>query len=361
MLIRQIALLTKTKKVLPRDLMRVSAALQRQVTRDFADVWNIQATVDPFGDESEVPPGYWKITVMDKIQMKGAAGFHLDNQRQPYAQVQWSPDWSITASHECLEMLVDPFGHQTVSGPSPKQGQGRVNFLVEVCDPCETFSYTINTSLAGMEVKVSDFYTPDYFSPNQTDGVRYSFLGNLSAPRQVRNGGYLSWQTPADGHIWQLYGPAEMEHFVDQGEGELSRENTDAFARTTRSKPPAKPVRKRPVGRGAPTADGAQCNLTRDPLTGNLNGASGAQTTVQIQDPSGAATFRSISYDGTQLGKNTSSVSFPLKKGGKALTFVYTAPVPGDLVQLVDPCGTVLDAFPNDLGNPIGFETVVAS
>jgi hypothetical protein len=50
---------------------------------------------------------------------------------------------------------------------------GRVEFLVEACDPSEAaeFGYTIDNLL------VSDFYTPRYFDPVQSDSVRYSFTG----------------------------------------------------------------------------------------------------------------------------------------------------------------------------------------
>jgi hypothetical protein len=64
--------------------------------------------------------------------------------------------WSVTASHECQEMLADPFGNRLVSGPSLAPDQGNVEYLVEVCDPVEDlgFAYLINGVL------VSDFYTP---------------------------------------------------------------------------------------------------------------------------------------------------------------------------------------------------------
>jgi len=361
MLTRQVALLSKTKKVSAQELMRVSAALQRQATRDLAPIWSIQATVDSFSSDADVPPGYWKITVMDKIPAKGAAGFHLDKNGQPFADVEWSSNWSLSASHECLEMLVDPFGHQLASGPSPISSQGRVNFLVEVCDPCESPScaYTINTATS-VEVLVSDFYTPDFFAPATVPGVRYSFRGNLQAPRQVLDGGYLSWQNPADGHVWQLFGPAAMQHFVDQGQGSLSRENSDRHAHTTRTRPvapkSAKPVKSRKILMAA----GGQCNLTRDVFTGVLRGNAGDQTTVQIKDSTGAAVFQSISYAGSQIGSNTASATFTIKAGSNDLSFVYAAPVPGDGLTLVDPCGTRLDQFPNDLANPVRLRQVVA-
>ena len=37
--------------------------------------------------------------------------------------------WSLTASHECLEMLADPFGNRLIAGDSPKPDQGRVQIL----------------------------------------------------------------------------------------------------------------------------------------------------------------------------------------------------------------------------------------
>jgi hypothetical protein len=351
MLIRQVALYSKTKKVTLHELTRVSAALQRQATRDLSPIWNVSATVDAFGAEPDIPPGYWKIAVMDQIPGKGTSGFHVDKHGQPYADVQWSPTWSLAASHECLEMLVDPFGRQTVSGPSPKKGQDRVNFLLEVCDPCESpaFAYMINTETSN-EVVVSDFYTPEYFAPLQSAGVRYSFRGSISTPRQVLTGGYLSWFNPSNGHIWQLFGPAALDHFIDQGVGTLDRETTDGHSRTARHKHAAK--KQKPVRRSRlMAAAGGQCNLTPDAVGGVVDGTAGNQTTVQIKDSTGKAVFHSISYNKTQIGSDTASVDFTIVAGDKDLTFVYGAPIAGDQINIVDPCGTVLDSFPNNPGS----------
>jgi hypothetical protein len=98
-----------------------------------------------------------------------------------------------------IEMLVDPFGSRFVPGDSPMPEQGRVNFLLEACDPSEgaQFGYTVNNLL------VSDFYTPQYFDPVQSSGVRYSYTGAITEPRQVLQGGYLSWQEPISRHFFQ--------------------------------------------------------------------------------------------------------------------------------------------------------------
>ena len=97
----------------------------------------MEATVDSFPDLEDVPIGYWPMIVRDDIGFPGAAGIHLDDHGQPFALIMMSDSWSLTAWHELLEMLADPFGNRLVPGQSPKPGQGRVEFLVEVCDPSE--------------------------------------------------------------------------------------------------------------------------------------------------------------------------------------------------------------------------------
>jgi hypothetical protein len=182
--------------------LRVSAALQKQAVRDLGPVWNVTATVDAFAKLEDVPDGYWPMIIRDDIKTPGAAGVHEDEDGQPFALIAATSDldtWSLTASHEMLEMLVDPFGNRQVTGDSPKRGQGRVSFLVEVCDPSEaaTFAYTSNGIL------VSDFYTPHFFDPVTAIAVRYSFTGAIKKPRQVLRGGYLSWKDPVSKHWWQ--------------------------------------------------------------------------------------------------------------------------------------------------------------
>jgi hypothetical protein len=201
-IIQHVALVSESKLIASGDLMRVAAALQKQVSRDAAPIWSISATVDSFEKLEDVPIGYWPIIIKDNIDVSGAAGVHQDVDGQPLALVTSSQDldtWSLTASHECLEMLVDPFGNRLIAGDSPKEGQGRVSFLVEVGDPAEAaqFAYTSNGIL------VSDFYTPNYFDPIQSMAVRYSFTGAITEPRQVLPGGYLSWVDSTTGHWWQ--------------------------------------------------------------------------------------------------------------------------------------------------------------
>jgi hypothetical protein len=213
MILRQVALVSETTNVGFSDLAGTSAALQKQAARDFAPIWEVQATVDAFDKLQDVPIGYWPVIVRDDIGQPGAAGIHLDKDNQPFALVQFGDTWQLTASHETLEMLADPFGSRLVAGDSPKTDQGRVEFLVEVCDPSEgaEFGYTVNGIL------LSDFYTPNYFDPVVAPGVRYSYTGAIKEPRQVLKGGYLSWHDPVSDHWWQEIYFGDQPEFRDIG------------------------------------------------------------------------------------------------------------------------------------------------
>lgn len=198
LMIIQLALVNESSAISFSELTRVSAALQKQVTRDLEPLWNVKGTVDAFLSLEDVPLGYWPIVVRDDIG-RNVAGVHCDENGQPFALVTAEPIWSLTASHEVLEILVNPFGNKLVAGQSPKADQGRVEFLVEIVDPVADRSnaYTVNGVL------VSDFYTPHYFDPVKTSGVLYSFRGSISAPRQVLQGGYLSWHEIETNTWWQ--------------------------------------------------------------------------------------------------------------------------------------------------------------
>lgn len=214
MLLRQVAIVSESAKAPFSKVGPVSAALQKQAVRDVGPIWDLNATVDAFATLEDVPVGYWPIIIRDDIDTPGAAGVHEDDSGQPFALVHADDGWSLTASHELIEMLVDPLGNRLTAGQSPKPGQGRVEFLVEPCDPSEAaeFGYTING------VSVSDFYTPKYFSTIANPADRYSYTGAIKKPRQVLSGGYLSWHDPVTDHWFQeTFFSGSKPKFTDLG------------------------------------------------------------------------------------------------------------------------------------------------
>jgi hypothetical protein len=208
-----LALVSEVEGHDPTDVARVAAALQRQATRDFAPIWQVRATVDAFPRLEDVPVGYWPMIVRDDIGVQGAAGVHEDDHGQPFALITFGDSWSLTASHEMLEMLADPFGNRLIPGTSIKPDQGRVEFMVEVCDPPEAAenAYTVN------DILVSDFYTPSFFDPAPAGGVRYDFSGKINGPREILRGGYISWHDPVSDHWWQQVWFRQQKEYRDLG------------------------------------------------------------------------------------------------------------------------------------------------
>jgi hypothetical protein len=191
----QVALRSTTSKISAAELQNVASAINTQVTRDFKPIWNIDATVTA----ANPPPfGAWIITIREDTEVSEhvppPAGL------PPFAVVKYNDIWPLIASHECLEMLGNPYGSRFHRAPSLKPGQGDVYYLQEVCDPCQTVS--AGYDIGG--VHVSDFVTPDYFRPdlNPVAGTRYSFNGSLTHPLDIVVNGDLPWIVPHSGNTW---------------------------------------------------------------------------------------------------------------------------------------------------------------
>jgi hypothetical protein len=203
------------KSVNTSTILRVAAALQIQLTRDFTPLWGIPAVVSPFLSLKEVPPACIPLLVVEpgSLQPRGHA-FHITNNGQAIGLVEAGEGWSFPASHELLEIVCDPQGKTKVMGESiadyadanefapgaedyPRP-QGQVAYLLEICDPCQSSHYTVNG------FQLSDFVTPQYYAPGATQGGRYSFTGKITNPQQVLPGGYITWYTSITAApIWQ--------------------------------------------------------------------------------------------------------------------------------------------------------------
>jgi len=181
---------------------RIARALEKQVKRDFRPLWGIDATVRFYRSLDDVPVGCWPVIIDERLRGSTDYGFHWDLSGQPLARMRYDPKnaWSATASHEILEMLVDPYGERLVAAPSidPRYRDHDVLYLAEVCDPCENVTYEVDG------VTVSDFITPGYFDAKPSKRGRYSFTRRVKRPREVLVGGYISWTDPQLGRSFEL-------------------------------------------------------------------------------------------------------------------------------------------------------------
>jgi hypothetical protein len=184
------------------QLLQVGAALQTQVARDLGPFWDVSAVVAVFRALEEIPVGYSPVAIVRDRLPLNRAGFHFADGGRAGALIEYSRGWSVAASHELIEMLCDMTGFTTTPGQSLHAGQGYVDYVVEVCDPCESSSYKIDG------IEVSDFVTPHYYEPAGTTAPRYSFTGRITGPLQLLGGGYITWfAQPPDEGAWQASAP----------------------------------------------------------------------------------------------------------------------------------------------------------
>ncbi|MDR3529617.1 MAG: hypothetical protein P4L90_03520 [Rhodopila sp.] len=186
MLPSYIALTALTDQIRMEELAWVAAALQTQVTRDFSPEWGARVVVTAVSFES-IPAGYIPVIVQDTLETEDANGFHRTRgDDTPYIVVPYGPNWSLAASHELLRMLANPTGSVRRPGPSCMPGQGTVEYLIDVCAPCQdiTAAYAIDG------VPVSDFCTERFYG---TSGSGYSFTGAVRQPLEPAANGVVTW------------------------------------------------------------------------------------------------------------------------------------------------------------------------
>src|ERR1700712_1344786 len=132
-----VGLTTLTGDIRPDQLAAVAAALQTQVLRDFAPEWGATAVISAVGFD-DIPAGYIPLIVQDTLEGPLVNGFHRTRRDEtPYIVVPYGPNWSLAASHELWRMLANPTGSGRVPGQSCMYGQRSVDYLLDVCAPCQ--------------------------------------------------------------------------------------------------------------------------------------------------------------------------------------------------------------------------------
>lgn len=235
-----VALVDETGSLSANAMAALAGALNEQVQSDFAPVWHVRATV---GVYPEVPENTWAVIIQSDINEPGALGYHTDANRVPVSYVQAGEGYAQTCSHELLEMLADPWGSRLHRARAPhgledhwkdlglSHEHSYVHYLLEVCDPPEAVPYTVGG------VDLSDFLLPGWYRSNPLLAPAYSHMGQCQYPREVADGGYVSFCV--GNHWWQAFnhrGDLNLEDLgVFDGSTATLREWTDLKAREWRA------------------------------------------------------------------------------------------------------------------------------
>jgi hypothetical protein len=203
----QISVINESTVLADADVVPVVAALQEQVSNDFLPVWGVDAELSIVPKSSQPPAGSWWLVLLDDSDQANALGYHdLTSEGLPIGKVFAASDlkagtsWTVTASHELLEMLGDPNINLTVFVQN--SNTAGTLYAYEVCDACEddSFGYTIDNIL------LSDFVYPAWFESFRTEGsTQFDRMNKIKTPFGLLSGGYIGVFNVSSGSGWQQH------------------------------------------------------------------------------------------------------------------------------------------------------------
>jgi len=230
-----------TGRISDEDLLAAIRAINRQLAEDFEPHWSFGATLRMEGRSRKKPNtatmldlrGDAIIYLWDKINVSDALGYHERNARGiPYGFVftdlsdELEENWTVTLSHEVLELVGDPECNLLVMGPHPKKKRRNVFHWFEMCDAVQDETYEIDG------IEVSNFVLPLFFTGSNERGGRNDFLG-----RRHKGGPLKSFGINPGGYIG----------FFDHKTGKhqtVYRDDDEVAARRMRIKAKAKGARR---------------------------------------------------------------------------------------------------------------------
>ena len=183
----QIAVINESTAIGDADVKKMLPAFQQQWNSDLRSIWGVDDATFTFVPKGQQPAaGAWWLVFLDTSDQEGALAYHdLTNEGLPLSKVfartilDDNANISVGASHELVEMAVDPWLN------SAYQDARGVFLAGEVADPVEDdrYGYEIDGIL------VTDFVTPNWFG-HQHAQVQIDFKGHAIKPFEVLSGGY---------------------------------------------------------------------------------------------------------------------------------------------------------------------------
>lgn len=184
---------------------------------------------------AEPPAGAWNIELLNTSDVEGALGYHEDfliskvgssgvhsaravsHGGTPYSKVfvktskEDGVDPAEVASHELLEMLVDPYVAREADVRKVLNPADHNYYIVEVGDPVQGCGYDIGApENRKCGVEVADFALPAWWDMLQTVGPKQrSFRSSVKDAWELAPAGYMSIKPETGGEWSQIFGSAK--------------------------------------------------------------------------------------------------------------------------------------------------------
>jgi hypothetical protein len=182
------------------DFDALIAAMQVFVDEHVAPVWGTRAKLVR---SKGFVPGKWAMVFLDDADHAHSLAYHdLTPDGFPQAKVFVKTTLrnkklvSVSASHELVEMLVDPSINMVTMRPGSKLVYG-----YESADPVEELTFRVD------RIPMTNFVYPAYFEAFHKPGsVRFDHLDKINKPFEIHPGGYLG--VYKNGKWTQIFGSA---------------------------------------------------------------------------------------------------------------------------------------------------------
>lgn len=206
MILKEIAIVNLSKQATNDQCAIMSQACDIQLSTQAAPSWWRSAVpVTFYPDATKVPNSSSILTISDVATDPDALGYHTENADRMIGYVFVNPviqdgggeilplytdtvpcSVVTTLSHEVLELFINPYVNEWVDGPQIKAGS---EYSKEIADPVESDQYLIQ--VGADKVPVSNFILPSWFDDQAEPGQEFDFMGKLTAPFSMTQGGYM--------------------------------------------------------------------------------------------------------------------------------------------------------------------------
>lgn len=208
----QISIVNLTRAEPDQHVARVIRAIHRQIREHFEPHWRRGATLRLSGigestlRRSENPSGDAVIYLGESLDaLPDALALHAEiNPGVAHGFVftevseRLGEAYSVTLSHEVLELIGDATTNAVVAGPHPEQANELVFHWYELCDAVQDEAYEIDG------VQVSNFVLPSYFTTGTSGDLKNDFVSVRYGGASLRSfgikaGGYVGYYDPRFG------------------------------------------------------------------------------------------------------------------------------------------------------------------